>query len=177
MKPPLAVVAVVVAGCGGASYGHAPTYVPLDAERAVVDQARPYDAAAVQHRPDQWATRGVALFGIVESRSAGPGGQALLRLDVRVLEPANLCTRRGEDDSCRVTVSDKGLGVVWVLVPLREGDDVGANAVGQRSLLRVAGVIGQDVSPTDGAPIIHATWYRHWPSAEYLTPATAAGTR
>jgi hypothetical protein len=170
-------VFLLTTACGASSYGHSPAYVPLDAERAAVDAARPYDAAAVLHRPDAWATRGITLFGVVESRAAGPGGQALLRLDVRALQPANICRRQGDDDSCRVTVGDKDLGVVWVLVPLRDEDDVGARAVGQRSLVRVAGTIGQDVSPADGAPIVHATWYRHWPVSEYVTPATAAALR
>jgi hypothetical protein len=176
MKPTLAALAVFAAGCGGISYGHAPAYVPLDEERRVVESARPYDADVVHH-PEEWAKRRVTLFGIVESRSAGTGGQALLRLTVRALEPENLCKRKGDDDSCRVTVGDRDLGVVWVLAPLREEDDVGPRAIGQRSLLRVLGSIGQDVSQADGAPIVHATWYRQWPVSEYVTPATTSTVR
>jgi hypothetical protein len=176
MKPTLAALAVFASACAGSSYGHSPSYLPLDEERRVVDSSHPYDAAAVHH-PEQWAAGRVTLFGIVESRSAGPGGQALLRLTVRALEPANLCKRKGDDDSCRVTVGDRDLGVVWVLAPLREDDDVGAHAVRQQSLLRVVGSIGQDVSPADGAPIVHVSWYRHWPASEYVTPATANAVR
>jgi hypothetical protein len=163
---------VVAAGCGGSLYGHTPAYVPLDAERAALEGTRPYDAAVVHH-PEQWSASRVAFFGVVESRAAGPGGQALLRLTVRALAPANVCKRPGDDDSCRVTVGDRDQGMVWVLVPLRQDDDVGAHAIGQRSLLRIVGSIGQDVSPSDGAPIVHASFYRHWPAPEYLTPATA----
>jgi hypothetical protein len=63
--------------------------------------------------------------------------------------------------------------VVWALVSLRAEDDMGSSAIGQRSLVRIAGTLGQDVSPTDGAPVVHATWYRHWPRFHYATPAGA----
>jgi hypothetical protein len=177
MKPTLAAVAIFAAGCGASPYGHAPNYVPLDSERVAVDGAHPYDAAVVQRHPETWATQSLTLFGVVENRTAGPGGQALLRLSVRDLAPANLCRRARDDDSCRVTVGDKDRGFLWVLVPLRAEDDVGARAVGQRSLVRVVGSIGQDVSPADGAPIVHAAWYRHWPASEYVTPETAGAQR
>jgi hypothetical protein len=173
MKRTLTAVAVFAVGCGETSYGHAPKYVPLDSERAAVDDARPYDASVAQHPPVTAAANRLTLFGVVESRSAGPGGQALLRLSVRDLEPENVCTRKGDADSCRVTVSDKDRGVLWALVALRDIDDVGARAVGQRSLLRLVGSMGQDVSPADGAPIIRADWYRHWPASEYVTPAAS----
>jgi hypothetical protein len=177
MKPTLAAFAIFAVGCAGTSFGHAPTYVPLDSERAVVDGVPAYDATAVQKHSDGGTSRRLTLFGVVESRSAGPGGQALLRVSVRELEPANVCRRPGDDDSCRVTVSDKDRGALWVLVPLREDDNVGARAVGQRSLVRVVGSVGQDVSPADGAAIVHAAWYRHWPVSEYVTPATAGALR
>jgi hypothetical protein len=92
---------------------------------------------------------------------------------VRRLEPRNLCESASDDDSCRVTVSDKDFGVVWALASLHGDDDVGPNAVGQRSLLHVVGTVGQDVSETDGAPVVHATYYRHFPSMSYVTRASA----
>jgi hypothetical protein len=171
----LALVFALAAGaCGGAGpYGHAPAYVPLDAESTAVAGAREYDPVMVQRRPDEWRKGSVTLFGVVESRSAGPGGQALLKLSVRILEPRNLCENHNDDDSCRVTVSDKDFGVVWTLVSLRGEDDVGPRSVGIRSLLRLVGTIGQDVSQADGAPVVHASFYRHWPSFYYVTRASA----
>jgi hypothetical protein len=163
----VALAIVLSAGCGGSPYGHAPRYVPADREDAFVAGARPYDAAAPQRPGD--AARRVVLFGVVDSRAAGPGGQALLKLRVRALEPSNQCGRAGDDDSCRVTVSEKDFGVAWALVELRADDDVGPRAVGQRSLLRIVGTVGQDVSPADGAPVVHALWYRHWPRSEYVS--------
>jgi hypothetical protein len=169
--PSMAVCAVVLGvGCGGAGvYGHAPSYAPIDDEATLVAVAREYDAAAARSQgPEGWR-KAVALFGVVESRAAGPGGQALLKLSVRTLAPQNACERPGDDDSCRVTVSEKDEGGVWVLVRLRGDDDFGPLAVGQRSLVRIVGAIGQDVSPTDGAPVVHASWYRHFPATQYVS--------
>jgi hypothetical protein len=122
------------------------------------------------------------LFGLVESRSAGPGGQAMLELGVRRLEAENLCADRADNSTCRVTVSDKDFGVVWVLVSLHGDDDVGPRAVAARSLLRVVGTLGDDVSSADGAPIVHGEYYRHFPPDSYVTrsgagPKHASGER
>src|SRR5579883_161879 len=164
-------------GCHSAGlYGHAPRYVELDDEAPVVARAREYDPVMVEKQPDQWRQGTVALFGVVERREVGPGGQARLKLGVRRLEPRNLCESEADEDSCRVTVSDRDFGEVVVLVSLRGEDDIGPRSVGARSLLRVAGSIGQDVSP-DGAPVVHATWYRHWPSFYYVTRASARDMR
>ncbi len=175
---PLVFTSVLASACGGAGpYGHAPKYVPLDSENAAAAGARDYDPVMVQRRPEEWRKGTVALFGVVEGRSAGPGGQALLKLSVRVLEPRNLCENQNDDDTCRVTVSDKDFGVVWALVSLRGEDDVGPHSVGIRSLLRIVGTIGQDVSQADGAPVVRASYYRHWPSFFYVTRASAAEMR
>lgn len=158
-------------------YGHSPRYVELGDETTAAAGAREYDPVMVQRQPDEWHKGKVSLFGVVESRTAGSGGQALLKLSVRRLETRNLCQSEQDDDSCRVTVSDKDFGVVWALVQLREDDYVGPHAVGQRSLLRIVGTVGQDVSPTDGAPVVHALYYRHWPAYFYVTRASARDMR
>ena len=60
--------------------------------------------------------------------------------------------------------------------PLHGDDYVGPRAVGPRSLLRVVGALGQDASP-DGAPMFHATYYRHFPRFFYVTRASARELR
>jgi hypothetical protein len=166
-----------VGACHGAGpFGHAPRYVELDEETAVIEGAREYDPVMAEKQPEQWRRAKVALFGVVESREVGPGGQAKLKLSVRRLEVRNLCDTASDDDSCRVTVSDKDFGVVSALVSLRGEDDVGPHSVGLKSLVRVVGSIGQDVSPT-GAPVVHSTWYRHWPVFYYVTRASARDMR
>jgi hypothetical protein len=169
----LAGVLSVFCACHSAGpYGHAPKYVELDDETTAAAGAREYDPVMVQRQPDDWRKGKVVLFGVVDSRAAGPGGQAMVKLSVRTLEPRNLCELVSDDDSCRVTVSDKDFGVVWALVPVRGDDDTGPRSVGQRSLLRIVGTVGQDVGP-DGALIVHASYYRHWPSGYYVTHAAA----
>jgi len=169
---------LAVAGCGSAGpYGHSPRYVDLDEERSAVAGARDYDPVMAARQPEQWRRGKIVLFGVVESRAAGPGGQALLKLSVRRLEPRNLCELATDDDTCRVTVSDKDFGVVWALASLHGDDDVGPRAVGQRSLLHLVGTMGQDVSESDGAPIFHATYYRHFPALYYITRSSARDMR
>jgi hypothetical protein len=170
--------AALLVGCHGAGpYGHSPHYVELDEETTAVAGARDYDPIMVERQPDEWRKGTTALFGVVQSRTAGPNGQALLKLGVRRLELRNLCENGNDDDSCRVTVSDKDFGIVWALVSLHGEDDVGPHSVGIRSLLRVVGRIGQDVSPTDGAPVLRATWYRQWPAFFYVTRSSARDMR
>jgi hypothetical protein len=166
------------AACHSAGpYGHSPRYVELSDETTATAGAREYDPVMVERQPDEWRKGKVTLFGVVESRTAGPGGQALLKLSVRRLDTRNLCGSEQDEDSCRVTVSDKDFGVVWALVQLRGDDDVGPRSVGQRSLVRLVGTLGQDVSPADGAPIVHTLWYRHWPVYFYVTRASARDMR
>jgi hypothetical protein len=168
---------LLLVGCHSAGpYGHSPRYVELDDETTAASGAREYDPVMVERQPDQWRKGKTVLFGVVESRSAGPGGAALLKMSVRRLEPRNLCESENDDDSCRVTVSDKDFGVVTALVVLRGDDDVGPRAVGQRSLLRIAGAVGQDVS-AEGTPIVHANYYRHWPPFFYVTRSSATVMR
>ncbi|HEY6460835.1 MAG TPA: hypothetical protein VIY73_11815 [Polyangiaceae bacterium] len=167
----------LAAGCHSAGpYGHSPQYVELSDETAAVAGAKEYDPVMVERQPEAWHKGRVVLFGVVESRTAGPGGQALLKLSVRRLEGRNLCVSAQDDDTCRVTVSDKDFGVVYALVQLRGDDDVGPHSVGQRSLLRIVGTLGQDVA-ADGAPIVHAIYYRHWPNYFYVTRASARDMR
>jgi len=174
----LAALLSLVTGCYSAGpYGHSPRYVELSDETTAAAGAREYDPVMVERQPEEWHKGRVTLFGVVESRTAGPGGQALLKLSVRRLDPRNLCGSEQDDDSCRVTVSDKDFGVVYALVTLRGDDDVGPRSVGQRSLVRIVGSLGQDVSPSDGAPILHTSYCRHWPVYFYVTRASAREMR
>src|SRR5258708_6692047 len=171
-------LAGLVLGCQGAGpYGHSARYAELAEERSAAVGARDYDPVMVERQAREWRKGSVTLFGVVEDRAPGPGGQALVKLSVRRREPRNLCQSQTDEESCRVTVSDKDFGVVWALMPLRGEDDIGPRSIGPRSLLRVVGRIGQDVSPNDGAPVVHATFYRHWPAFYYVTPASASDMR
>jgi hypothetical protein len=77
----LLALAVSATGCHGAGpYGHSPHYAELDDETAASAGAREYDPVMVERQPEAWRRGTVSLFGVVESRTAGPGGQALLKL-------------------------------------------------------------------------------------------------
>jgi hypothetical protein len=159
------------------SYGHAMHYAELDEETTAAAGSREYDPVMYERQADEWRKGKVMLFGVVESRTPGSGGTAMLKLGVRRLEPRNLCENEKDEDTCRVTVSDKDFGVMYALVQLRGDDDVGPRSVGIKSLVRVIGTIGTDLSPTDGAPILRASYYRSWPVFYYVTRAAAVDMR
>jgi hypothetical protein len=151
-------------------YGFSRAYSPLDEEQAAASKAREYDPVMVQRSPDQWKGKPVSLFGVVKSRTAGPGGMADLTLSLRRLEPRNLCDS-DDESTCRVTVADREHGIVHVLAKLSDEDDIGKLSVGAGSLVRVIGVIGDEVSSSEGSAVIRAEYYRHWPRNYYVTGA------
>ena len=179
LRPGMALVLVgALTACAGAGpYGHAVTYAPLGGEENAAKGARDYDPVMVQREPEKWHAAPVSLFGVVLSRTPGPGGTAYLKLGVRRLEARNLCEYATDETSCRTTVSDHDFGEVHVVVALRHEDDVGEHSVGTGSLLRVIGPLAQDPDPTDGSPVVRPTFYRHWPRYFFVTRAAAASMR
>jgi hypothetical protein len=168
---PFTVLALaLLPACRGAGpYGYAPRYVATSEEEAAQESVREYDPVMFGREPDAWRKTRTTLFGVVRGRAAGAGGRAHLTLSVRRLEPRNLCSNANDDDTCRVTVTDRDFGVVHALVALRPEDDVGEKSIGVGSLVRVIGQFGDDVDGSDGAPVIRATFYRHWPRHFYVT--------
>ena len=167
------VLGALTLGCGGGGkYGYAPNYIPTDSEESATKGAKEYDPVMFQREPETWRKGNVVLFGVVTSRAAGGGGTANLTLSVRRLEPRNLCDNGNDEDTCRVTVSDRDFGVVHALVALKGEDDVGERSVAAGSLIRVVGQFGQDVD-TGGEPTIRASFYRHWPRHYYVTKSKA----
>jgi hypothetical protein len=170
--------ALVVCACHSPGpYGFAPAYAPLDDEERASAGSTEYDPVMFQREPDAWRKKRVALFGVVTARAPGPGGGAYLTLSVRRLEPRNLCDNGNDEDSCRVTVSDKDFGVVHALVALRPADDFGEHSMGGGSLVRIVGQFGEDLDQGDGQPVMRAEYYRHWPRAFYVTRASAIHMR
>jgi hypothetical protein len=171
-------IALAVAGCHGAGpYGHAVNYVPLSDEEKALNGAKEYDPVMFQRKPEEWRGKPVSLFGVVTTRSSGPGGGAYLTLSVRRLEPRNLCDSNADEDTCRVTVSDTDFGVVHANVALHGDDDIGEHSVGGGSLVRIVGTFGEDVDPNDGNPLMRVTYYRHWPRYFFVTRSAATQMR
>jgi hypothetical protein len=120
--------------------------------------------------PDKWKGKTLSVFGVVLDRTAGTTGNTEAKLSVRTLEARNLC-ESGDEDSCRVTVSEHEHAIVHVLVKLGTEDDIGAHSVGPASLLRIVGRLTDEVHASDGEPVLQATYYRHWPRGFYVTTA------
>jgi hypothetical protein len=169
---PLALIACHSAG----PFGHSKVYDPTDAERAAVSKATEYDVNAFARSPEKWRERPIWLFGIVTNRGLGPGGAAYTAVSIRSLQLRNLCEKEDED-SCRVTVSEREYGTINLLLNLAGEDDRGELSVGPGSLVRVVGTIGQDADPVEGVPIMRVSFYRHWPRGFFVTTKAAAVLR
>lgn len=168
------IAALALSGCRSAGrYGYAAKYTATSEEKSAGEGAREYDPVMYGREPEAWRKGKTAIFGVVTGRAPGPGGAAYLTLSVRKLETRNLCSNANDEDTCRVTVSDRDFGVVHVLAKLRPDDDMGEHSVGVGSLVRAVGVFGEDVDPAGGGPIMRATFYRHWPRYFYVTRASA----
>jgi hypothetical protein len=175
---PAAILAapLLLLGCHAPGpYGHSKVYDPTDGERSAVAKATEYDANAFTRSPEKWRDRPVWLFGMVTNRGSGPGG-AYIAVSIRSLQLRNLCDR-DDEDTCRVTVSEREHGKVNLLVNLAGEDDRGELSVGPGSLLRVVGTIGQDADPVEGTPIMRVSFYRHWPRGFFVTTKAAAVLR
>jgi len=172
--PSILFALLALSSCRSAGpYGYAAIYAPTSDETKAVTDAREYDPVMYAREPEKWRKSTSTLFGVVTSRAPGPGGAAFLTLSVRKLETRNLCSNANDEDTCRVTVSDRDFGIVHALVALRPEDDMGERSAGVGSLLRVAGTFGEDVDPSDGAPVLRTTFYRHWPRYFYVTKGKA----
>ena len=163
----LAVTALLSACHSPGRYGHSARYAPLDDEADAARRARPYDTLVLESARDGVGKR-VSVFGIVKARSEGRGGASYVTLSVRKLTPKNVC-KTADEDSCRVTVEEREQSVVHAHVRLESEDDIGKKSIAAGSLLRIIGVIADEVDADDGAPVIRATYYRHWPPDYYVT--------
>jgi hypothetical protein len=153
---------------GGGQWGHSRYYEPLSDERKATEHAVEYDPVMAQRSVDDWRKKTVAAFGIVIGRENGADGSVDVALSVRSLESRNLCDSYGDENTCRVTVSDREYGRLHALVKLRPEDDIGELSVGARSLVRVVGTLAEEQSE-DGSPVLRVSYYRHWPRDYYVT--------
>jgi len=151
-------------------YGYAKTYIPLDRESQVAEHVTEYDPVMAARYPEDWKNKLLSVFGVVQQRTAGQNGATYLRLSLRVLSDRNLC-ETSDDDTCRVTVSEVEHGIIHAVVVLEGQDQVGETSVGPGSLLRVIGKLSESVDRTDGAQVLRASYYRHWPQFKYVTTA------
>jgi hypothetical protein len=109
----------------------------------------------------------------VNKRSDGPGGTAYVTLSVRSLEARNLCDTLDEE-TCRVTVGEREFAIVHATLKLAPSDDIGETSLNRGSLVRVLGKLTDEVDADDGAPVLKADYYRHWPRNFFVTTASRA---
>lgn len=161
--------ALLATACSSAGpYGYSTTYTPLDAEDAAVDKSVEYDPIMANRIPQEWQGKDLSLFGIVLARDEGRDGFADLTLSMRRLAPRNLC-ETSDDESCRVTVSDREMVRVHALVKVAASDEVGQTRLQPRSLVRVVGRLEDQPDKGDGSPVLVVGYYRHWPPDYYVT--------
>jgi hypothetical protein len=165
------VCALVAGACHSAGpYGYSRTYAPLSDEEDAAEGTREYDPVMMERAPDSWRGQRLSVFGVVKQRKEGPGGLAYLTLSVRTLATRNLCDQMDED-TCRVTVSDHEFAILHAATKLRPEDAIGKESLQIGSLVRVIGKLTDDVDKTDGAAVLQANYYRHWPHNFYVTMA------
>jgi hypothetical protein len=158
-----------VLGCGSAGpYGYSRVYTPLSGEEDAAKDSERYDPVMAQRLPQEWRGKKLDVFAVVLGRGEGRDGLTDLTLSVRRLAARNLC-EAGEEESCRVTVGDQELARLHALVKLRKEDEVGDQRLQARSLVRVIGKLEDQVNKDDGADVLLASYYRHWPPATYVT--------
>ncbi|MDX2055134.1 MAG: hypothetical protein SFV15_22220 [Polyangiaceae bacterium] len=149
-------------------YGYAADYAPLDAEEAAANNAVDFDPVMAGRDRKSWSSKVVSAFGIVEERVALKNGKTKLVLNLRTLSPRNLCDEGGEE-TCRVTVSAKGYGELTATAKLSPDDDVGRDSLKAGSLVRVVGRLVYGDRAEGSAPILDASFYRHWPFRQFVT--------
>ena len=167
----LLLAALFAGACHSAGpYGFARTYSPLSEEDDFAESARDFDPVMIEREPESWRTSSISVFGVVKQRTEAPGGSAYLTLSVRTLADRNLCDEMDED-TCRVTVSDHEHAIVHAVTKLRPADDMGKESLAPGSLVRVIGKLTDGVDKNDGAPVLQAVYYRHWPRNYFVTDA------
>ena len=165
-----------LAACHSAGpYGHSRTYSPLSAEESAAQSSTDYDPVMAERMPQKWRGKRVSLFGVVTARDSGDSGSEDLKLSVRTLAPRNLC-ESADEDSCRVTVSEREHAVVHVMVKLESKDAIGRYSVAPGSLVRVIGEVTDNVDK-DGSATIRGAYYRHWPRNFFVTTAAREDMR
>jgi hypothetical protein len=161
-------IGLVASGCASAGpYGYAREYTPLDEEESHLNGARELDPVMVERAPETWRKGRISVFGVVKERKQSTAGASDLTLSMRSLATRNLCDSRDEE-TCRVTVTEREHALVHAIVALKGEDDLGKKAVMPGSLVRVIGRLAEGVDK-DGAYVLQAEYIRHWPRDEYVT--------
>jgi len=180
MRPIFTIFALLlplsVSACGGAgAYGHARTYEPSSAEESVLETTRAASYEEVRRAARNFAGQTVSFFGVVRHLEPGEDGVTQARVELRVLQPRNLCADETAS-SCRVTVSERNGGLFTALLHVRPQDQQGQRRLAAGSLVRVYGTPTGDLDEDDGL-VLEVSYYRQWPHSQYVTTGAAVRMR
>jgi len=168
----------LVAGCGGGQYGYARTYEPWGEEPTYLSRQVDLSYEDVRRFPERHASDLIGWFGVVQEieQLDRATGEARLRLELRAHQERHLCADE-TSGSCRVTVSERGIGPFTVLVTVRPADLVeGTGRLWAGSLVKVYGHV-MDAGTEESGPVLQADWYRHWPHGTFVTTGAAGSMR
>jgi hypothetical protein len=169
---------LLLVGCGGGRYGYARSYAPYGPEGRYLQREVDLSYEEVRRFPERHAEDLVGWFGVVREiqQLDRESGEARLVLDLRVHQDRHLC-RDETSGSCRVTVSERGIGPFTAIVQVRPEDLAdGTDRLWTGSLLKIYGHV-MDGGTEEGGPVLQTEWYRHWPHGTYVTTAAAASMR
>lgn len=174
----LSLLVGLVAGCGGGQYGYARSYAPWGEEGTYLSREADLSYEEVRRFPERHADELIGWFGIVReiAQLDRATGEARLVLELHPHQERHLCADE-TSGSCRVTVSERGIGPFTVLVRVRPDDLAeGTGRLWAGSLVKVYGHV-MDGGTEESGPVLQADWYRHWPHGTYVTTAAAGRMR
>jgi len=167
-----------IAGCGGDRFGYSRSYTAYGDEGPFLDREVELSYEEVRRFPDRHAEELLGWFGVVRRIDAldRDTGEARLTLEYRRHQARHLCSDE-RSGSCRVTVSQRGIGPFQVLLTVRPEDlQEGTDRLWTGSLLKVYGHV-TDAGTEETGPTIQVEHYRHFPHGTYVTTAAAGSMR
>ena len=167
-----------IAGCGGNRYNYAREYSAYGDEGQYLDRSVDLSYEDVRRFPDRHAEELIGWFGVVREIEDldRETGEASLLLEYRRHRARHLC-RDERSGSCRLTVSQRGIGPFRVLLTVRDEDlQDGTERLWTGSLLKIYGHV-TDAGTEESGPIIQVEHYRHFPHGTFVTTAAAGSMR
>lgn len=165
-------------GCGGGRYGFARAYEAYGPEGTYLSREVDLSYQEVRRFPERHANDLVGWFGVVREiqQLDRQSGEARLLLDLRVHQDRHLCSDETAG-SCRVTVSERGIGPFTALVRIEPQDlATGPERLWTGSLVKIYGHV-MDAGTEESGPVLQAEWYRQWPHGFYVTTGARGAMR
>lgn len=174
----LSMIVSMIAGCGGDRYGYSRSYSSYGDEAPFLERSVELSYEEVRRFPDRHAEELIGWFGVVMDISDldRTSGEGRLTLQYRRHQERHLCSDE-RSGSCRVTVSQRGIGPFQVLLTVRPEDlQEGTDRLWTGSLIKIYGHV-TDAGSEESGPIIQVDHYRHFPHGRFVTTAAAGSMR